>query len=208
MILTSLVLAVITFFPLSPVIKDSVQNSYIGDYLAQKAGSFEGPLRNVFVDSAEEGILFNTVSKARNDDPPRPGTPPEKYIKRLPGQEKEMFKLVNDERRKRGLPLLTYDDKLSDVAAEHSLDMFKKNYFDHLSPDGHDLAYRLNKHGIYYGFAGENLAMAGSLSAAHEGLMESPGHRANILNPRYRKIGIGIIDGGPFQQLTTQVFTD
>lgn len=207
-ILTSVILAVITFFPISETIKYAVHNSYIGNFLARKASSYEGPLRNVFVDSIEEGILFNTVSTARNDNPPRPGTPPKKYIKRLSGQEKEMFKLINNDRRKLGLPALTYDDKLSDVAAKHSLDMFKRNYFDHLSPEGNDLAYRLEKHGIYFSFAGENLAMAGNLSTAYDGLMNSEGHRRNILDPNFKKVGIGIIDGGPFQQLTTQNFTN
>lgn len=207
-LLTAVVLAVIVHFPVSSYIREAVKNSDLGGYLLSKAGAYENQLKKVFVSSAEEGILFNTVSEARQNDPPRPGRPPNKYLKRLPGQERDMYRLLNKERAKHGLPLLAYDEELSDVAAKHSLDMYRSNYFDHISPDGDDLANRLNRGNISFTFAGENLALAGSLNTAHRGLMGSKGHRANILDPRFNKIGIGIIDAGPFQQMTTQNFTN
>ena len=54
--------------------------------------------------------------------------------------------------------------------------------------------------------AGENLAGAPTVERAHSGLMNSPGHRANILNPNFTHVGIGIVDGGPYGKMYTQTF--
>ena len=50
--------------------------------------------------------------------------------------------------------------------------------------------------GVKFRTAGENLALAPTLQLAHTGLMNSPGHRANILRPEFGRLGIGIMDGG------------
>jgi uncharacterized protein YkwD len=55
---------------------------------------------------------------------------------------------------------------------------------------------------------GENLALAPSVDLAHIGLMNSPSHRENILDPNFKRIGIGIIDADPYGKMITQVFTD
>ncbi len=60
--------------------------------------------------------------------------------------------------------------------------------------------------GISYRAAGENLAGAPTVERAHTSLMNSSGHRANILNPRYTHVGIGIVDGGPYGKMFTQMF--
>ena len=56
--------------------------------------------------------------------------------------------------------------------------------------------------------AGENLALAPTTEFAHEGLMNSPGHRANILNGQFRRVGIGVLDGGIYGKMFVQEFTD
>ena len=60
------------------------------------------------------------------------------------------------------------------------------------------VAIRMRDAGVVFGTAGENLALAPSLDIAHTGLMNSPGHRANILNRSFTKVGIGVLDGGPY----------
>jgi uncharacterized protein YkwD len=86
--------------------------------------------------------------------------------------------------------------------------MFARGYFAHETPEGESPFDRFNKAGITYRTAGENLALAPTLSLAHTGLMNSPGHRANILNPEFGRVGIGIIDGGLHGLMVTQDFRD
>lgn len=68
-------------------------------------------------------------------------------------------------------------------------------------------ADRLRQDNVFFTIAGENLAFAYSVEQAHDGLMESPGHRANILAGMYSRVGIGIIDAGLFGLMITQTFT-
>ena len=119
-----------------------------------------------------------------------------------------MIKLVNFERTSRGFNALTYDPKLMEVGRKHSADMFKRGYFSHYSPEGKSVADRAEKGGINYLVIGENLAYAPNLDLAHNGLMNSPGHRANILSADFNKIGIGILDGGVYGLMITQVFSN
>ena len=93
-----------------------------------------------------------------------------------------MLALVNEERTSRGLNALEMDDALREVARKHADDMFKRGYFSHDTPEGVDPFERMRRDGIRFGLAGENLALAPTLDTAHEGLMNSPGHLANIMN--------------------------
>lgn len=122
--------------------------------------------------------------------------------------ESEMLELINIERSKYGLRILTADTSLTFAARLHSADMFTKGYFSHDTPDGISPFQRLHKLNISYLYAGENLAMAPTVVKAHDGLMKSPGHRANILNPSYGRVGIGILDGGTHGLMITQEFKD
>jgi uncharacterized protein YkwD len=94
------------------------------------------------------------------------------------------------------------------VARAYSADMFARGYFSHLDPDGKSPFDRMRAGDVEFGTAGENLALAPTLKLAHQGLMNSPGHRANILKPEYRTVGIGIVDGGAYGLMVTQDFTD
>lgn len=122
--------------------------------------------------------------------------------------EMEMLNAINFERSKQGLNTLKPDPKLCMVAREHAADMFKRGYFAHNTPEGINPFTRMHQAGIYYKTAGENLALAPTLWQAHNGLMHSPGHRANILNPRFGRAGIGILDGGAYGLMICQEFRD
>lgn len=123
-----------------------------------------------------------------------------------PGLESEMLQLVNEERAKADLPPLKHDQELTPVARRHSADMFARSYFSHISPEGGTPFDRIRQAGITFFTAGENLAIAQTLPLAHEGLMNSPGHRANILRPAFGRVGIGILDGGVHGLMVTQLF--
>jgi hypothetical protein len=109
-------------------------------------------------------------------------------------EEQQMLDLINEERALYDLEPLSFNAILNDVASEHSKEMIEKDYFSHDSYDGTSFSVRMENAGYDILYAGENIAMRypPDLIAAHEGLMNSPGHRANILNPNYNEIGIGI----------------
>lgn len=122
------------------------------------------------------------------------------------GSEAEIADLVNEERTSRGLQPLTWDPALVPVARGHSREMLELGYFSHSSPNTGTLGDRLQAEGVSYTQAGENLAYAPSVSVAHRGLMQSDGHRANILEPSFERIGVGVITGSDGTLMVTQVF--
>ena len=113
--------------------------------------------------------------------------------------------LINKERARRGLRKLRLNSSLSAAARRHTLDMVSRNYFAHVSKSGTDVVDRLTQTG-YIGGArswtvGENLAWGtGKRTTPREivsAWMASPGHRANILQRRFREIGIGVAFEAP-----------
>ncbi|HVX48960.1 MAG TPA: CvpA family protein [Chitinophagaceae bacterium] len=122
--------------------------------------------------------------------------------------ETQMLLMVNEERAKKGIAPLVADTALAAAARQHAKDMFERGYFCHNTPEGKSPAMRLQDDDIGFMLAGENLALAQTLGLAHTGLMHSPGHRANILNAAFHKIGIGILDGGMHGLMIAQEFTN
>lgn len=122
--------------------------------------------------------------------------------------EAKMLVLVNAERAKNGEKPLTMDENLQKVARGHCSDMLIKGYFGHVSPDGKDPFARMKDANIAFIIAGENLALAPSVELAHDGLMNSPGHRANILTAEFGKVGIGVLDAGKYGKMFAQEFTN
>jgi uncharacterized protein YkwD len=117
-----------------------------------------------------------------------------------------MLSWVNAERIKAGLNTVKADPELTKVARKHSVDMFQKGYFSHVSLTGTGPFDRMRADGVKFTNAGENIALAPTLDIAHSGLMHSPGHRANILRPEFGRLGIGIVDGGKYGFMISQEF--
>lgn len=120
--------------------------------------------------------------------------------------EKEMLDYVNEARREADLRELKMNNRLVSLARLKSKDMIDKDYFDHVSPTYGTPFEMMDNHGVFYKTAGENLAGHYDVMGAHEGLMDSPGHRKNILNSSYTEVGIGIVQGGPYKMMITQIF--
>jgi uncharacterized protein YkwD len=100
--------------------------------------------------------------------------------------------IVRLDNKNRIIPL-QIDDRLSFIAQTKANDMVNKNYFDHTTPDGHRFFYFLQQLGYGYQSAGENLAIDYQNSQqVVDAWMNSPGHKANIINPAFTKTGIGI----------------
>lgn len=106
----------------------------------------------------------------------------------------QVLALVNSERARAGCRPVTLDARLSAAALAHSQDMASNNYFDHTGADGSSAADRVTRAGYDWSMTGENIA-AGYDSPAEvmAGWMDSPGHRANILNCQYAHMGLGYV---------------
>jgi len=109
--------------------------------------------------------------------------------------KEDLLVLVNQEREKRGLSVLTSIRKLSRMAEAHSRDMAVHQNFSHVSFSGDTLRERLVKSDIYFRKSGENIAFSETYvsSLIHQGFMESSEHRVEILDPSYDRIGIGVV---------------
>ncbi|MFF6869962.1 MULTISPECIES: sigma-70 family RNA polymerase sigma factor [unclassified Streptomyces] len=120
--------------------------------------------------------------------------------------EEQVIALVNAERAKEGCGAVTGNSLLARAAQGHSDDMAARDFFDHTNPDGAGPGERVTATGYGWSTYGENIAM-GQQTAEQvmEGWMNSPGHRANILNCSFKELGVGLHtgDGGPYW---TQVF--
>ncbi|WP_051273352.1 CAP domain-containing protein [Desulfotruncus alcoholivorax] len=124
----------------------------------------------------------------------------------LTADELKMFRLVNRERAANGVTPLKINENLVKLARMKAQDMIKYNYFDHNSPTYGSPFEMMQKYGVSYSYAGENLAGAPTVDSAHTNLMNSEGHRRNILNPNFTEVGIGVVDGGPYGKMLVQMF--
>ena len=139
--------------------------------------------------------------------PPPPPPPPGTGDCGDPTEQEEL-RLTNEARTSMGLRALVCDERLARAARGHSQDMCDQGYFDHTSADGRSFTDRIEAQGATYSTAGENIAWGQTTAAeVHDGWMHSPGHRANILNGDYGRIGIGYVSCGG-RPYWTQDFTD
>lgn len=206
LVLISFVLVLLMGLPVSPQVKSDISESKIGGEVVRRTSGIETSINEIFGGVVEDSLTYLTV---------RPGsreTVPISVDKRELGvdevAETEMFRLINEERVKRGVQPLEKREEVVSVARAHARDMWERRYFGHVSPEGEDVGDRLENAGISYRIAGENLALAPTLATAHTGLMNSEGHRENILDPKFKRVGIGVIDNGIYGKMFVQVFTD
>lgn len=122
----------------------------------------------------------------------------------------KVIELTNQKRLEQGLEPLKVSDLLNEVARRKAADMFAFNYWAHVSPSGRDPWSFFKEVGYKYIYAGENLARDFMDSASVvEAWMNSPSHRDNIINPKYKEIGLAVVNGtlnGIETTLVVQVF--
>jgi uncharacterized protein YkwD len=148
------------------------------------------------------------AEKARRATPkpsPAPRTP--RATPRASGPAAEVLRLVNVERATAGCKPLVTSTVLARVALAHSRDMAVRGYFAHDSQDGRSPFDRMRAAGYRGTTMGENIAAGQTTAAAvMRAWMNSPGHRANILNCSYRELGVGYHAGGSMRHYWTQNF--
>ncbi len=124
--------------------------------------------------------------------------------------EQALLGLINVDRKAAGIAELSWDNRLADVARGHSRDMALHDFVGHVSPTAGSFGDRLARFGLAPQLVLENVSLAFSIADVHNGLMSSPGHRANIIDPRATHIGIGVVLGkgqdGRVPLLVTEIF--
>jgi len=193
-------------------VKSAVAGSILGSEIVAHTGFVGNPVSQLLAPPPG-----NPKPILESDPPSNPGEDaflklqfPADLVTQLdPAGEARMLVLVNQARAQVGLSPLHSDTLLQQAAREHSADMYKRHYFSHKTPDGKTPYDRLHDLHLNYVTAGENLAFAADVDTAFSSLMQSPDHRANILNPDFRCIGIGAYRGlNGYEEMFTQDFAD
>lgn len=130
----------------------------------------------------------------------------------LAALELELEQAVNDFRTRHRLVPLEHSETLAEVARGHSRDMVARDYFEHDTPEGQDVADRVLAAGVSYRKVGENLAKIegtrSPVSQAMEGWMNSRSHRANLVTPEFEQGGVGVAIDADGAIYFTQVYLD
>ena len=205
-VLLSFVLTMMVALPLSPYLKTSVADSRFGDSFVSNTFGLEKVLNSVFGQAVSDALTFLTVEPESQESINLNFKTTDISVDTK--AEGQMLAMVNMERTSRGIKPLVLNGPLTSVGRAHCVDMFKRGYFSHYTPEGLSPFDRMAQVDITYTFAGENLALAPNVDLAMQGLMNSPGHRANILNKDFGKVGIGVINGGIYGEMFCQEFTD
>jgi uncharacterized protein YkwD len=204
LITAAIVSALVLAIPLNEGLRERARESVLVNHLAVYAERLETALHPVFGEAIAETLNLLTVQPESHERVSLPYTVAKSRPR--PDLETEMLRLINRERIAAGLKPLAPDPELTAVARRHSADMFARGYFSHITPENRDPFDRIREANIPFLTAGENLALAPTVQLAHTGLMNSPGHRANILHPEFERVGIGIMDGGIRGLMVTQNF--
>jgi uncharacterized protein YkwD len=195
--------------PVRGQIKEAILQSRTGPYFVNLSQNFERQIKTVFGGAISETLNFLTIKPDSEEIVSLGLKAPAKTLSIDDQSEQTMFNLVNQERVQNGRKGLQFDTALRDVARAYAKEMFENGFFSHISQvDGLSPADRADRAGISYFIIGENLAYAPDVYVAHQGLMNSEGHRKNILSEDYGKVGIGVIDGGIYGKMFVQEFTN
>ena len=200
----------ITFaFSLPYFLKNEFNSSTFGDFVVKDPIRINNCLHNIFGDALSvtmDKLDFLTVETGDEKRIDLGFTVSDFSINEK--LENDMLELINKERILVGRKALVADEIARKTARKHGIDMFNKGYFSHINLEGGGPSDRMKEGGVEFNFSGENLALSKDLASAHQGLMNSSGHKKNILHPFFHRVGIGVIDGGEYGMIFIQNFAD
>lgn len=205
-VLLSFILTLVVTLPITPYLKNAVASSRFGEPLVGSIQGFDKKLNKVFGGAAQEALTFLTI-EPKSDELIQLNFNAVS-VKVDEDSEKEMLSLVNLERKQKGLDPVIGNKTLQIVARSYCEDMLRRGYFSHYTPEGLSPFDRMINADIEFNFAGENLAIAPSTKLAMQGLMNSTGHRENILSLNFGEVGIGVMDAGIYGKAFCQEFKD
>lgn len=203
LVIAAVALAAALVLPVGNDVRAAIDGSRIGQVLVEQVAAAQ-PALGALAGQDEGAPLF--VTKLGADQSQKLELPDTLRLVPDPDAEAEMLRLLNAERTSRGLAALELDPRLVPIARQHSEEMFRLKYFGHQSPVSGSPFDRIAAAKIGYSRAGENLAYAQSVAVAHRGLMDSEGHRENILRSEFTRVGIGVVSAGSYGRMFTQLF--
>ena len=177
-------------------------------YIVQVEGDFVGAVSQKYVKPIypnSSGTSSGTSTNKGTGNNSGSGTS-QSNTSSLTADELEVFDLINKQRTNNGLPALKIDEELQNVARIKAQDMVNKSYFAHESPTYGTPFNMMKNFGITYKTAGENIAGNSSNSGAVTAWMNSPGHRANILNSSYNYTGLAVVSSPRYGKVYVQMF--
>lgn len=207
-IFVAFILTLLITLPIKGAVKKDIVSSRIGKSLVVKTQGIEQTLKTIFGQAVNESLTFLTINPNPESSERVDLRFTQKEVKVDETAENTMLNLINQERISKGLRHLSLSFPLRELARDYARDMFGGGYFSHYNSEGESPFDRMQKRGISFTAAGENLALAPNVDLAFQGLINSPGHRANILSSDFGKVGIGVIDGGIYGEMFVQEFTD
>lgn len=179
-------------------------------YEIDKKGSdtylLDGAYTTVFYDMTDGGTVTSIMMIDKEVEESYDGYYGQKSEGLIKSYEMQILDITNSLRTRMGLKPFEYSKEASAVARKHSIDMAERNFMKHNNPDNKSPFDRMRDGGLEFRAAAENIA-AGQPSAiqAHEGWMNSEGHRKNIVG-NYEKLGIGVEFGGSYGVYYTENF--
>lgn len=172
--------------------KDQLSKAGITIQTAQQAKQPEETKQTPVTSATTPTATSKSTTPAAPSTSAKPTTPSGSAA--LNNYEQQVVDLVNKERAAAGLSALTVNSALAKVAETKAADLRDNNYFDHQSPKYGSPFDMMHQFGITYSSAGENIAKGQRTpDEVMKGWMNSPGHRANILNANYTQIGVGYV---------------
>ncbi len=205
-VIIAFILTIVVGLPISSKIKTNISDSIIGGTIIENTSGVNARINDVFGEAVKDSLTYLTVSPGSTESVSL--FVGEQRLAVDKTSEQEMFILVNGARINQKVQSLVWDESLAEVGRSYARDMWENQYFGHYSLEGENVGNRLDDAKITYRFAGENLAMAPTVVIAQTGWMNSDGHRKNILDENYGKVGSGAIDNGIYGKMFIQVFTD
>ena len=200
------VLFTLLLLPVGSALQTRITASTLGNALVVDLSRYEPKLQALLGNATRATLLTLTPPATPTEGAVQLHFPAALHRTVDASAEQTMLAYLNQQRSQQGLPALQLDPTLTAVARAHSADMFQRSYFGHNTPGGRTPFDRMHAAGVTYTSAGENIAYAPNVAIADTGLMNSPEHRANILRPQFRRVGIGIVSGGLFEEMFTQDF--
>lgn len=174
----------------------------IGDwYVVQVDGDYVGAVSKKYIKAIYPGTSNTGTGTGTNT-----GGGTTTTTTGMNSDEQEVFNLINQQRINNGLSALKMDSEVQRVARIKAQDMVNNNYFSHTSPTYGSPFDMLKSFKISYKTAGENIAGNSSNRGAVNAWMNSPGHKANILNSSFNYTGIGVVTGSKYGKIYVQMF--
>jgi uncharacterized protein YkwD len=206
LIAAAVVVAALAALPGQSQTRTLVQGSALGSRLAQAAAPL--PMTALLGHQPIGQVVLSGRSGEDEDAFYRLTFPSGLKLQADSSAEARMLAQINLVRKRSGLRPLVMDAQLREVARAHSRDMYLRDYFSHVTPEGKTAFDRLQAAGVKFLAAGENIAFAPDVDSAEASLLSSPEHRANILAPDYVRVGIGVIEAPGYEEMFTQEFAD